>query len=110
MKPPQFYTVVITSALCLVLSVVLIALGQSSQHTQLDFQKRQNEIQLELQKRQAEVQKGALSDKVGGAILQDMALASIKNTKIKDVLVKNGYNVQPASSPAPSTSATSPRP
>ncbi len=108
MKPTQFYIAVALGAICLILSVALVAIGQSTQSVQLDFQKRQSEIQIELQKRQAEVQKGAVSDRVGGAILQDMAVASLKNSKIKDVLMKNGYNVQASASPAASP-ATYPR-
>ena len=101
MNPSQSKIALFLGALCLILAIITVALGQSSQHTMLSYQQRQNEIQVELQKRQAEVQKGAVSDRVGGAILQDMAAASVKNTKIKDVLAKNGYNVQVAS-PTPS--------
>lgn len=100
MKPPQFYIAVALGAICLILSITAVVSGQSSQHTQLDFQKRQNEIQVELQKRQAEVQKGQMSDRVGGAILQDMAAASMKNSKVKELLTKNGYNVQASPSPS----------
>lgn len=107
MKAPQFYIVLALGAICLLLGISLVIFGQMNQRTQLDFQKRQNEIQIEVQSRQAEVQKGATSDRVGGAILQDMAAASLKNSKIKDVLVRNGYSVQPAS-PAPSSSPSIP--
>ncbi len=106
MKSTQYYIVTALTALCLILSICAVVLGQSSQQTLLDFQKRQSEIQIDLQKQQAEVQKGSLSDRVGGAILQDMAAASTKNSKIKDVLTKNGYNVQAAPSPSTSSSAS----
>lgn len=108
MKSLQFYIVLALGALCLILSITVVVVGQMNQHTQLDFQKRQNEIQIEVQKRQAEVQKGAMSDRIGGAILQDMAAASLKNSKIKDVLAKNGYNVQLAPSPSPSATSSIP--
>lgn len=104
MKQTQFYIAVALSAVCLLLAVVLIALGQSSQSAQLDLQKRQNEVQIELQQRQAEVNKGEVSQRVGTAILQDMASVALKNSKIKDVLAKNGYNVTAA--PSPSTTST----
>jgi predicted Holliday junction resolvase-like endonuclease len=108
MKSSQFYIVVSLSALCLILSVVVITLGQASQSAQMRFQKRQNEIQIELQQRQAEVNKGSTSNQVGTAILQDIAAASLKNPKMKEVLAKNGYNV--TASPSPSdASATSPK-
>lgn len=112
MKQTQFYIAVALSAVCLVLSLALIAIGQSGQTAQLDLQKRQNEIQIELQQRQAEVNKGAVSDRVGGAILQDLASVALKNAKIKDLLAKHGYNVTAAPSPGPGgvTPATSPTP
>jgi type II secretory pathway pseudopilin PulG len=100
MKQTQFYIAVALSAVCLLLAVVLIALGQSSQSAQLDLQKRQNEVQIEVQQRQAEVNKGEVSQRVGTAILQDMASVALKNSKIKDVLAKNGYNVTAAPSPS----------
>lgn len=110
MKPAQFYITVALAAVCLLLSLSVIGLGRSTQSAQLALQKRQGEIQTELQTRQAEVSKGAMSDKVGGAILQDMAAASLRNPKIKEALAKNGYNVSAAPSPAGGSASPSPRP
>jgi len=108
MKPTQFYIAVALAAISLILSISVIALGKSAQGAQNALQKRQSEIQIELQGRQAEVNKGAMSDKVGGAILQEMAAASLKNSKIKAALAKNGYNVTANPSPSPSAATTSP--
>lgn len=110
MKPTQFYIVVALAAICLVLSISVIALGKSAQSAQMQFQKRQAEIQTEVQGRRAEVDKGAMSDQVGGAILQEMAVASLKNDKIKEVLAKNGYNVSANASPSPGAAASSASP
>jgi hypothetical protein len=105
MKQTQFYIALALAAVCLVLSCTVIALGKSTQSTQMALQKRQGEIQAELQGRQAEVNKGAMSDKVGGAILQEMAAASLKNPKIKEALARDGYNVSANPSPSPGASA-----
>lgn len=88
-------------AACLVLSIVLLFLGRAAQKSQIELQQRQGEIQAELQRRQAEVNRGIASDRVGGNIIQDMALASTKNEKIKDLLSKNGYTVSVNASPTP---------
>jgi len=108
MKETQFYIVVALSAICLVLSLAAIALGQSAQRAQFDFQKRQSEIQIEMQRRQAEVNRGMMSDKIGSAILQDLASVALKNQKIKDLLAKNGYNVSAAPSPGATGTSSSP--
>lgn len=108
MKQTPFYIALALGAISLILSLSVIGLGKSAQGAQTALQKRQTEIQTELQGRQAEVNKGAMSDKVGGAILQEMAAVSLKNSKIKDVLAKNGYNVSPNPSPSPSGAAASP--
>lgn len=106
MKQTQFYIAVALSAICLVLAIALIAVGQSSQSAQLELQKRQSEIQIELQQRQAEVNKGQVSDQVGGAILRDLAPVALKNSKIRDVLAKHGYNVSASPSPAATGTGT----
>ena len=104
MKQTQFYIAVALSAVCLVLGLALIAIGQSSQTAQMELQQKQNAIQIELQQRQVEINKGKVSDQVGGAILQDLASVALKNSKIKDVLAKNGYNISAA--PSPGTGGT----
>lgn len=90
----QFYITVALAAACLILSIAVIALGQSNQHLQVEAQNQQNEIN-----------RGNMSQQIGTKILQDMASVSVKNEKMKDVLAKNGYSVSvnpsPASSPTP---------
>jgi hypothetical protein len=106
MKQTQFYIAIALSAVCLILSLWMIAVGQASQSALTDWQKRQNEIQSEIQNRQAEVNKGVVSDRVGGAIVQDLASVALKNPKVKDLLAKHGYNVTAAPSPGAATSPT----
>jgi len=101
MKSIQNFINLALGAACLILSITSIFVGKSTMQAQIDLQKRQNEIQIELQNRQAEVNRGITSDKVGGAILQDMAVASVKNDKIKNVLSQNGYTVSANPSPTP---------
>jgi len=105
-----YYISVAAAALCLVLSIVLFAVGSSNQTLQNDVQAQQ----VELQKQQEEINKGqAISQKVGPELLRDMAVASTKNEKMKQLLAKNGYTVNvatpaPGSSPAPKAPAPAP--
>jgi len=98
-----YYISVAASALALVLSIVLFAVGSSNQTLQNEVQAQQ----VELQKQQEEINKGtAISQQVGPNLLRDMAVASTKNEKMKQLLAKNGYQVNvatpaPGSSPAP---------
>ena|SRR5438067_2202829 len=97
MKPTQFYIVVALGAVCLILSIAVIALGQSNQR-----------LQMEAQQQQEEINKGQISQQIGTNIVRDIAQLSLKNDKLKEVLTKNGFNVTvnptaPAGSPAPSS-------
>ena len=102
MKPIPYFTSLALGIACLVLSIALLFVGKAAQKSQMDLQKRQNEIQIELQRRQAEVNRGAESDRVGGALVQDMATASLKNDKIKNLLIDNGFTFSANPSPTPS--------
>lgn len=92
MKPLQFYITVALAAVCLILSIAVIALGQSNQRLQTEAQNQQNDIN-----------RGTMSQQIGTKILQDMASVAVKNDKMKEVLAKNGYTVtvNPAPSPTP---------
>jgi predicted PurR-regulated permease PerM len=103
----SFYISVAASALCLVLSVVVLIVGNINQGLQNDIQTQQSEYQ----KQQDEINRGnAISQQVGPALLQDMAASSTKNEKMKQLLAANGYTVTvntpaPGSSPAPGATA-----
>lgn len=83
MKPTQFYVGTALGAAALVLSIAAVAMGQSNQR-----------LQLEAQKQQVEINKGNMSQQIGTNILRDMAQSAVKNEKMKEVLAKNGFNVQ----------------
>jgi ribosomal protein S16 len=106
MKIP-FYVSVASSALSLVLSIIIFTVGNSNQSLQTEVQKQQ----LELQKQQEQINTGnQISQQVGPNLLRDMATSSVKNEKMKALLAKHGYNVEykPPASPAPGASAPAP--
>jgi hypothetical protein len=107
MKIP-FYVSIAASGITLILSIVLFIFGGIDQSLQAEIQKQQQEIQ----KQQQEINTGnSISNDVGPKLLRDMAVASIKDEKMKELLAKHGYTVAtptpaPASSPAPAAPST----
>jgi hypothetical protein len=101
----SFYIAVATSALSLVLAVIVLFVGYGNQGLQTEIQGQQKEVQKqqqELQKQQQIIDTAVqIQKQVGPALLQDMAVVSLKNTPMKELLSKHGYNVQPPASPAP---------
>jgi len=67
---------------CLILSIYVYSIGQSTRQLRADAQKQQSEIN-----------RGMMSQQVGTNILKDMAAASVSNEKIKTLLSNNGYTV-----------------
>lgn len=104
MKIP-FYISVVASALCLVLSIAVFAIGLSNQSLQDEAQKQQEALQAQqqaLQAQQVEIDAGVqINNKVGPELLRDMAATTVKNEKMKQLLAKHGYNVQVKDTPAP---------
>ena len=99
MKIPFFISVG-ASALCLLLSIIVFAVGLSNQTLQTEVQKQQQALQAQ----QAEIENGnRISQEIGQGVLKDMATISLKNEKMKALLAKHGYNVQvaPNNTPAP---------
>ena len=87
----QYYISVAASALCLVLSVIVFAVGNSNQSLQAEVQKQQQALQTQ----QEEINAGnQISQQIGPNLLRDMAASSVKNEKMKALLAKHGYNVQ----------------
>jgi predicted Holliday junction resolvase-like endonuclease len=98
MKPPQFIVAVILSLIPLILTINLIFMGQKNQS-----------LEAQLQAQQEQINTGSRIQQVGLNVLKDIAAASVKDDKLKDVLSKNGYSVSvnsPSPSPAPATSTT----
>ena len=100
MKIP-FYISVTASALCLLLSIIIFAVGNSNQSLQAEVQKQQQALQVQ----QEEINAGnQISQQIGPNLLRDMAASSVKNEKMKALLAKHGYNVQ-VKEPAPGAPA-----
>jgi hypothetical protein len=107
----SFYISVAASGLCLLLSIIILVVGNTNQSAQLEVQKQQQE----LQKQQEQINTGdQINKNVGPNLLREMAVVSLKNDKMKALLGKHGYNVQQQATPAPSgggaSSSTPPRP
>lgn len=105
MKSLPFLIATGASALSVLLAGWLWLLGNTNQDLQNDLQKQQQELQtqqgvLQTKQQQLQVQQeqintaNTISQQVGPALLRDMAAASIKNDKIKQILTKHGYNVE----------------
>lgn len=103
MTPTQFYTAVMLGIVSLIFSVVVVCSAQSTQRLRADVQSRQ-----------AEINRGTMMQQLGGDILKAMAVASLKDEKMKALLAKNGYTVtvnNPKAKPAaPSAPAVAPAP
>lgn len=99
MKPPQFIVTIILSLVPLILVVNLIFMGQKNQG-----------LQAQLQTQQEDINKGSMSQQIGVNLLKEIASASVKDDKLKDVLTKSGYSVtvNATASPAPSSPAANP--
>ena len=129
MKSLPFVIATGASALSLLLGLWLFFLGGTNQGLQNDLQKFQQEVQsqqqiLQVKQQQFQVQQEQInaaqqiSQQVGPALLRDMAVASIKNDKIKKILSSHGYNVEQKDEPkdgkpapaSPAPSAPAPRP
>jgi hypothetical protein len=106
----SFYISVAASALCLLLSIIIFWVGNVNQSLQAEVQQKQQD----LQKQQEQINTARqIQEKVGPALLQDMAQVSLKNEKMKALLAKHGYNVQLNATPAPASggaSAPAPKP
>jgi len=104
MKIP-FYISTAATALCLLLSIVVFAVGRSNYSLQTEMQKQQKVLQghqQALQAQQEEINSGnQISQQIGPNLLRDMAASSVKNEKMKALLAKHGYNVQVKDTPAP---------
>lgn len=119
MKSLPFILSTGAAVLCLALGIWLFALGGNTQALQGELQKLQQEVQNQqqllqakqgqMQTQQAQINSGSqISQQVGPALLRDMATASLKNEKMKQVLAKHGYNVEVKADEktAPATPAT----
>jgi len=101
----SFYISVATSALSLILAVIVLAVGYGNQGLQTEIQGHQKDVQkqqADLQKQQEIINTAVqIQQKVGPALLQDMANVSAKDEPMKALLLKHGFTVgTPAPAPA----------
>ncbi len=93
MKGYQFTILVVLGIVCLALSVTTVVTSRINQ-----------KLQQTLQLQQARINNGLLGQRgqqISAALMQDLAVASTDNTRIKDLLKKYGYTVQtPSQTPA----------
>jgi hypothetical protein len=83
-------------------------MGHSGIKLQNDVQKEQIDIQADLQKRQETINLGNQSQQIANSILKDIAATAyntqtgqVRNEKLKELLVRNGINVQVNTQPTP---------
>jgi len=101
----SFYISVASAALSLLLAVIILIFGQINQGLQSDIQGKQKEVQAvqaDLQKQQEQINiANQISQQLGPNLLRDMAVTSLKDNPMKELLKKHGYNVQQQATPAP---------
>lgn len=101
---------IIAAAISLLLGLYLYMQGWKNQGLQGNLQKLQQDVQtqqgvLAVKQQQLQVQQeqintaNTISQQVGPALLRDMAVASIKNDKIKKILTSHGYSVEQKEEP-----------
>lgn len=86
MKAWQYLVTVVLGAACLILALLVIKTGKSTQGLQIELQRQQNEIN-----------SGLLSQRgqqLGNSILQDMVTVAAGNARVHKLLGENGYNIQ----------------
>jgi hypothetical protein len=90
-KQWQFMTTVMLAGLCLLLSVASIISGKANQN-----------LQAQVQAQQIEINKGTTSQQIGGNIVRDIASAATKNSKLRDLLTRQGFTLTENPGPSPS--------
>ncbi|MCX6997799.1 MAG: hypothetical protein NTV49_12105 [Kiritimatiellaeota bacterium] len=86
-------------AVCLVLAIAVVWIGQTAQQLQMQLQQKQNEINSGLL--------GQTGQKLGSSILSDMANLALSDQRMRKLLTDNGYtiNVNPTSGGSASDAA-----
>ncbi|MGF1678850.1 MAG: hypothetical protein ACFCUX_06625 [Candidatus Methylacidiphilales bacterium] len=82
MKPIEVYITSGLGALSILLVIALITLNQANQG-----------INKGLQAQQEIINKGLMNQQVGQSVVRDMAEASLRNTKMRELLSRYGINV-----------------
>lgn len=82
MKPWQFYVCTSMAGLTVVMTIALLVISTSNRT-----------IERGLQEQQVNINRGQMSQQVGTALVKDLAVASVSNAKIKELLSKHGITV-----------------
>lgn len=107
MRSLQFYISTALAAICLVLAVWTIFASSANQRLQLELNKQQQT----LQEQQEQINAGNLiNQKIGPSLLQDMAIVSVEDKEMKDLLAKHGYTVNVQATPAPGSDKDASKP
>lgn len=83
MKAPQFYIVTVAAALCLILSILLVAINQSNQDLIAQIETQTGELN------QANTVRQALTN-----LVKDVHVASSGNEKLQALLKKHGVSIR----------------
>ena len=98
MRSLQFYLCTALAAICLILSIWIVIAGGNNQKLQTELSKQQQTLQTQ----QEQINAGnVISQQVGPNILRDMAMVSVEDKDMKDLLAKHGYTVNVQATPAP---------
>lgn len=87
MKPASFITVLLLAIVCLVLSVALVFTGRANQRMQLELQAKQQILSNGIL--------GPQGQQIGNSLLQDMASSAARSAKMRKLMEKHGYQLQP---------------
>jgi hypothetical protein len=95
----QYMTLTVMGLGALALSVGVVVVVDANQRLQRDMQAQQARLSGSVI--------GAQGQQISGAILRDMANASVSNVRMRDLLTRHGYtvNVSPTNAPAATTNA-----
>lgn len=78
----QFNITMTTCGLALVMTILVIVLGQMNRS-----------LEKTVYEQQASIQRGSMSQQIGRSILTDMGQIALRNAKMKDLLNRNGYTI-----------------
>jgi uncharacterized membrane protein YhiD involved in acid resistance len=82
MKPIEFYISTGLASLALLATIFLVVITSANRS-----------IEQALQDQQLRINRGQVSQQIGSALVRELANASVSNSKIRELLTKNGINV-----------------
>ncbi|MDX6765498.1 MAG: hypothetical protein SFU85_01775 [Candidatus Methylacidiphilales bacterium] len=82
MKPWQYYVSTGLASLALLLTIALLVVTTANRN-----------VERGLQEQQVNINRGQLSQQVGTALVRDLAVASVSNSRVKELLSKHGITV-----------------